>query len=123
LCPFVEEKEMERAADEEEAEQQRRRAEEEAFRQVARQPAERRKQGQELARIACYPYEQALHQCYETKWFPMITCYEENNAFWDCFKEKRVRMRSPTLHFIPIPRMARDARLIEIQSRIQGFLK
>jgi len=85
---------MERAADEEEAEQQRRRAEEEAFRQVARQPAERRKQGQELARIACYPYEQALHQCYETKWFPMVTCYEENNAFWDCFKEKRVRMRS-----------------------------
>lgn len=85
---------MERAADEEEAEQQRRRAEEEAFRQVARQPAERRKQGQELARIACYPYEQALHQCYETKWFPMITCYEENNAFWDCFKEKRGFLKS-----------------------------
>ncbi len=97
LCPFVEEKEMERAADEEEAEQQRRRAEEEAFRMVARQPEERRKQGQEQARIACYPQEQALHQCYETKWFPMITCYEENNAFWDCFKEKRVRMRSPHL--------------------------
>lgn len=95
---------MERSgADEEVAEQQRRR-EEEAFRKAARQPAERRKQEQEQARIACYPYEQALHQCYETKWFPMITCYEENNAFWDCFKEKRVRRDPPIFHFIPIPR-------------------
>lgn len=85
---------MERSgADEEMAEQQRRR-EEEAFRKAVRQPAEKRKQEQEQARIACYPYEQALHQCYETKWFPMITCYEENNAFWDCFKEKRGFLKS-----------------------------
>jgi hypothetical protein len=71
--------------------QQQRMREEEEFRRAMHQPEEQRKQGQKEARIACYPYEKALHDCYATKWFPMVTCQDESDAFWNCYKEKRVR--------------------------------
>lgn len=82
---------MAHSQDEDQLRQQRQRAEEEAFRrEVLLKTEKERKEAKDQARVACHPQERALHDCYATKWLALFRCQAETDAFWDCYREKRV---------------------------------
>jgi hypothetical protein len=54
---------------------------------------EENERAKEEALIACNELHEVVMQCYKNGG-PFNWCMEESNAFWDCYKRERVRMRS-----------------------------